>query len=625
MKADRTRFVAAAVVGAVLALFVELALLLEGAAFLAYEPLGDVFDAQARSLLDGRWDIPADVIKIEGFRVDGKTYTYFGPVPALLRVPVVAVTDGFDGRLTRLSLLLAWMVTLAVATRFAWRARSSARGDAAVGRREQVVVAAWTLAIGAGSSVTFLAARPGVFHEAIAWGIALSLVALDAVDGWARRPTGARLALLVIAVTAALLTRASVGAAPAIALALLVAARAVRGVRARDAHAARTAVAGVIVLTVAGGAYVAVNVAKFGTLASVPFERHVVTMVNEHRREVLAENGGTIQGPQFIPTTLLHYVRPDAIGWDGAFPWVDFPRRATVVGDVLMDEVDVASSVPSAMPALTLAAGIGVVALVRRRGPLAVLAVGAGACLAVTLAIGFVAHRYTADGVPLLVVAGSVGLARLRSRFAAAGLVALCVASVPVTAALTIQFQQHYGFLTSSSLRAQLAARQLELPMPDDPVVVRVDAEEPLPKVARDRTFAVVGACAGLYRSDGRAWQPVERTPATGRFVLAVSAPGTAAVALPAGVELQWRGDEAMVHLGDATSRDLRAPRDRPLVLEVVGDRRLGFVEVRRNGEHVLDGYYSSGDEPVVPPESAGVRVLPAPTPVCDELTGRSS
>ena len=63
------------------------------------------YEVQARSLLDLHWDVPLEVLNIEAFVVKGKAFMYFGPFPALLRLPIVAVTDGFDGRLTQLSML----------------------------------------------------------------------------------------------------------------------------------------------------------------------------------------------------------------------------------------------------------------------------------------------------------------------------------------------------------------------------------------------------------------------------------------------------------------------------------------------------------------------------------------
>ena len=88
------RFRAACLVGALAATVVFGWVLFLGRVGLADErPAGDFYDAQARALFDGRWDLPPEVLSIEAFVVDGKTYTYFGPVPAILRMPVLAVTD----------------------------------------------------------------------------------------------------------------------------------------------------------------------------------------------------------------------------------------------------------------------------------------------------------------------------------------------------------------------------------------------------------------------------------------------------------------------------------------------------------------------------------------------------
>src|ERR687895_222770 len=95
----RRRYRRASLVGGLLALVPSVALL-AGGGFLRRTPLGGFFDAQAHSLLDLRWDVPREVLSIEAFVVDGRSYMYFGPTPALLRLPVAAVTDHFDGRLT---------------------------------------------------------------------------------------------------------------------------------------------------------------------------------------------------------------------------------------------------------------------------------------------------------------------------------------------------------------------------------------------------------------------------------------------------------------------------------------------------------------------------------------------
>ena len=55
--------------------------------------------------------------------VDGRTYSYFGIFPALLRIPVQLVTDEYDGKLTLISMAVAWVVFAVMATRLFWLIR----------------------------------------------------------------------------------------------------------------------------------------------------------------------------------------------------------------------------------------------------------------------------------------------------------------------------------------------------------------------------------------------------------------------------------------------------------------------------------------------------------------------
>ena len=64
------------------------------------------YDLQARAFLDGHVDLPTGSLGIEGFVHDGKTYMYFPPLPAILRLPVLLTTHEYDGRLTLLSMAI---------------------------------------------------------------------------------------------------------------------------------------------------------------------------------------------------------------------------------------------------------------------------------------------------------------------------------------------------------------------------------------------------------------------------------------------------------------------------------------------------------------------------------------
>ena len=85
--------------------------------------LSGLYDAQAHRLLEGHWDVPLDKLGFEAILVDGKTYMYFGPWPAVLRLPIAAVTDRLDGELTQLSMIGAFAVLLLATSRLLWRVR----------------------------------------------------------------------------------------------------------------------------------------------------------------------------------------------------------------------------------------------------------------------------------------------------------------------------------------------------------------------------------------------------------------------------------------------------------------------------------------------------------------------
>ena len=258
-------------------------------------------------------------------------------------------------------------VTLAVAARLAWRAGRAIRGaDEAADGFEQALVGLFVFVVGAGSSVTYLTSRPSVFHEAIAWGIAVSLVAIEAVLAWTERRGAGRFVLLLALATAALLTRASVGAAPSLAIGFVLLRDLVAGVRGRDVAVMRRAVA-------------------LGCHARAPARRLCRREPRALRHGVHAPvrspigvdgrraptrrpraNGGTIQGRAVPPddnaaVPPARRPRPRRLVPVIDFPAARGPRRR------LMDQIDVASSLPSSMPALFPLAAFGVVAMARDR------------------------------------------------------------------------------------------------------------------------------------------------------------------------------------------------------------------------------------------------------------------
>src|SRR5690606_32556036 len=119
--------------------------LLVGRSELTAAPTGDFYDLQVRAWFDGRWDIPPvrdddgrvrtdalgnpiTPLSIEAIVVDGRAYLYYGPVPSLLRVPVLAATDALDGETTQPAMAAAFLVAMAGVTVLHWRIRALVRG-----------------------------------------------------------------------------------------------------------------------------------------------------------------------------------------------------------------------------------------------------------------------------------------------------------------------------------------------------------------------------------------------------------------------------------------------------------------------------------------------------------------
>lgn len=504
----------------------------------------DFFDVQARSMLDGRLDVPPEVVGFEGFLIGGKTFIYFGPVPALMRMPLMLVTDRFDGRLTTVSMLLAMVVLSAAGFRLTCAIRPFVRGADPVGRREPLATAGLSLAL-LGGPPFFLASGAVVYNEALVWGLALTLLSFDAVLRWAQRPTGWRLVGTISLVTAAVMTRQSLGLAALAALGLMClwfvvqAARAGEGRWRRRVDWQSVFVLGTV-LAIPVVFVVALNFAKFETLFAPPSEAHVESMVYSPRQKMLEANDGSLFGLQFAPTTFKQYMRPDGIDVRRDFPYIDFPRLGpSVVGDTRFDELDWSSSIPASAPALTVLAIVAVVWAVRhrkeRRGPpgVALLAIGALFGAAGVISLGYIANRYLNDLLPAVLIPAivgfhavcrtAVGWTRLRRGLVIGAVGLLVVFGTLVNLVLGLSYQREKGPVIPEGWRAEWVGWRLDMPGAYPPYLVD-DQWRFMPKNRDvfDGRLAIVGDCRGMYlQRDGR-WVGITRGPAVGVYDVTV-------------------------------------------------------------------------------------------------------
>ena len=77
---------------------------------------GPIYDTQGRAILHGHLSLASGSIPHEAFLHDGRTYTYFGIFPSLIRIPALLFTHSLDGRLTVVSIGASWLVTALFAT-----------------------------------------------------------------------------------------------------------------------------------------------------------------------------------------------------------------------------------------------------------------------------------------------------------------------------------------------------------------------------------------------------------------------------------------------------------------------------------------------------------------------------
>lgn len=531
-RSDRTARIAATSVAVLVGLVVQLGVLLNWSTDLdrTANPLGyasNFFDSQARALMDGHLWVTPGSLGIEAFHVDGREYMYFGPFPALLRIPVLWTTTEFDGRLTVASMLAAYLVFAVMTVRLLWLVRDRLRpADEPASAREAFWLCAVLTLCLAGTSLTFNASLPWVYHEVYAWAVALAVGAAYWLVRVQLDPRPGSIAWLIAFVLALVLTRTPGGFAVGLAT-LALGAWMLAGRHPR----ARRRVGAVIVLGGAAclGAGVAVNMAKFGHPFMFPLENQSWTQLNAHRREALRVNGGSITGTQFFTTGLFTYFRLDGIRFVDYFPWVTFPAEpARAVGSAFIDQSYRTGSVTAFMPlSLVMAlASLPLMALPAVRAKAKVLWLPIAAMVLITGAImnyGYYAYRYTGDIVPALVVGTivtGVVLARASARArpvisaAMVGVVALG-ATYSTAAHLLVGFQTAAFTAPGPTLTRYLAVQE-DLSPGAQARLTTVSEGSPADRATAD-TIHIQGDCEALYVETGEdadRWALAERRSA---------------------------------------------------------------------------------------------------------------
>ena len=138
------------------------------------------FNEYALSMLDGRLDVPALAIGLEGkFTNDGKVYTYYGALPAILRMPLAPFVD-----LSETCVAKQFMFVYAVVIGFVCHITALKIGRAAgiaANERHQFFTALFLCLVWFASPLTILMSSAAQTYEPIALGLLLTVMFLGII------------------------------------------------------------------------------------------------------------------------------------------------------------------------------------------------------------------------------------------------------------------------------------------------------------------------------------------------------------------------------------------------------------------------------------------------------------
>jgi hypothetical protein len=385
-------------------------------------PLETFYDAQAVSFLHGRVDVDPESIGTEAFQRDGKSYGYFGPTPALIRLPLQLVFPEMYGRWNCLSMLLASAVVIGtLLLLMETLERRFPPAGRPVSRR--LLAGGLLLAAAIGSTNFFVSAERKVYQEAIVWGAALAFAQAVFLARYLFDPKTKWLALSCAAAFLAFFARVSSGAGSLLSLAIVDLAVLLPSARFRSffsdcALPRRAAAVLSATLIVSAALWAGLNQWKFGA----PFTTLPVASNRQFNQQRTERVRGELASFYNLPITFWAYLSPSNIDFEKRFPWVlatdGDPTVPSRFPKAHFDSFEPFVSLPAGMPELLLAALAGTALCFGRRPEVRALrAPLAGALVGCSLIFlwGVITYRYLHDAFPWLVLGSAVSLAWLIS------------------------------------------------------------------------------------------------------------------------------------------------------------------------------------------------------------------
>ena len=358
------------------------------------EVLGSAYDSQAEHFLRGDVGIDVDDIRHEAMIVNGKVYTYFGPFPAFLRIPLNFLYPHARGKWSRLSGFTAGMISLLA---FAGLIRDRLRTASLRPWQRELIANVSLLGFAFASPLLLLLGNLSIYDEAVIWGFAASIAALFfAYRAWDAAESASPWMLLGFSVSAsaALLSRVTFGL-PLFLFAPVFLPKLWR-------HRRFAQLAALVLPILAGGLfYVLLGYARFGTPLGVDYNNYI----NPTHRE-FAHQHHTLDLSR-VPASVIDYFGIRFPPTEDKAPFLRGERRPYHHPTLYsLDFSETYLSVFWGSSWLLFGAIIGLFFLFTRQGQ-TFERILAGACAieaVVILSYYALAQRYSTDLFPLLIV-----------------------------------------------------------------------------------------------------------------------------------------------------------------------------------------------------------------------------
>jgi len=361
------------------------------------EVLGGAYDSQAEHFLRGDVGVDTAAIAHETMLVDGKVRMYFGPFPALLRIPLNLIYPAGHGKWSRISGFCAGVIALFA---FAGLVKTALRSSPLSSHARNWMGNACVIGFALASPLLLLLGNLSIYDEAIIWGLAWSLAAL--YFAWRSRTaedvalTRSLLAFSCCA-GAALLSRATFGA-PFVLIAPLL------GLRLFQRQPIRNFAALFLPLGAAFVFYLTLSYARFGDFSGM----NMSYSINSDQRNFAVEHG--LFRIERVPYSFADYFILRAPELQREPPFFKAGRQPYHDHEILyvMPFTETYSSLLWSSSWILLGAVIGMAMLLRPGGADGVdRAIAAIFFLQVLVILSFMglAQRYLAEFFPLLAFA----------------------------------------------------------------------------------------------------------------------------------------------------------------------------------------------------------------------------